>query len=277
MVIFALVFGLQEAGVVVVAVIAAAAADDDVVNQLDVHDLAGLVDALGEAVVLGAGVGIVAGMVVSQDDARREALDGGAQDHLDVGNGHGGATAAHLHTFLDLFGVVKQDDQHFLMVEVLHLSTQVFVGFVAAGNLEAIFKFLLLVAARQFQGSEDFNGFDLADAVVILHEVVDALAGNEIEFVVVVAQDALAQVNDRLTWGAHTKQDGEQFGSGQAVKAVLLGFLARTVLLGDRLLDVAGHCLLSIFFLFYHGGNGFNGDNGTCLMPIFLCASALPR
>ena len=54
---------------VVVAVVAVAAADDDVVHELDVHDLAGLVDALGQTVVLSAGVGIVAGVVVGQDDA----------------------------------------------------------------------------------------------------------------------------------------------------------------------------------------------------------------
>ena len=55
---------------VVVTVVVAAAAHDDVVHQLDVHHLTGLVDALGEAVVLLAGLGVVAGMVVSQDDAR---------------------------------------------------------------------------------------------------------------------------------------------------------------------------------------------------------------
>ena len=54
---------------VVVAVISTAAAHDDVVNQLDVHDLAGLMDALGEAVVLCTGLGIIAGVIVSQDDA----------------------------------------------------------------------------------------------------------------------------------------------------------------------------------------------------------------
>ena len=61
---------------VVVTVVAAASAHDDVVNELDVHDLAGLMDALGEAVILSAGVRFVTGMIVGQDDARRQALDG---------------------------------------------------------------------------------------------------------------------------------------------------------------------------------------------------------
>ena len=55
---------------VVVAVVVTTAAHDDVVHHLDVHDLAGLVDTFGQAVVLHAGLGIVAGVVVGQDDAR---------------------------------------------------------------------------------------------------------------------------------------------------------------------------------------------------------------
>ena len=71
---------------VVVAVVAAATAHDDMVHQLDVHHLAGLMHALGQAVVLHAGIGVVAGMVMGEDDTRRQALDGGPQDHLDVGH-----------------------------------------------------------------------------------------------------------------------------------------------------------------------------------------------
>ena len=105
---------------VVVAVVVAAAAHDDVVHELDVHHLPGLVHTLGQAVDLHAVLGVVPGMVMGQDDARREALDSRAKDHLDVGNGHGGAAAADAHTLFDLFGVVEQYDHDLLVVKVLH-------------------------------------------------------------------------------------------------------------------------------------------------------------
>ncbi len=234
-----------------VAVVAVAAAHDDMVHQLDVHHLAGLVHTLGQAVVLHAGIGIVARVVMGEDDARRQALDGWAQDHLDVGHCHGGAAAADADTLLDLLGVVEQHDHDFLVVKVIHAGTQVVVGVITAGDLEALFKFLLLITARQLQGGKNFDGLDLADTVVVLHQVVDALAGDEVEFVVVVAQDALAQVNDRLAWRAHPQQDGEQFGSGQAPEAMFLGFLARAVLLRHSLLDIATRQWLVVLFLLH--------------------------
>ena len=234
---------------VVVTVVAAAAAHDDVVNELDVHDLAGLVDALGEAVILSAWVRVVTGMIVGQDDTRRQALDGGPQNHLDVGYGHGSAAAAHPHALLDLLGVVEQNDKHLLVVEVLHARAQILVSLVTAGDLEALLEFLLLIAARQFQGGENLDSLYLADAVVVLHQVVDSLAGDEVEFVVVVAQDALAQVNHRLARRAHPQQYGEQLGSGQAGKTMLLSLLARAVLLGNRVLDVARSRLFAVIFI----------------------------
>ena len=134
--------------------------------------------------------------------------------------------------------MVEQHDHDFLVVEVLHAGTQVFVGIVAARDFETLVKLLLLVASCQFQGSEDFDGLDLADAVVVLHQVIDALACDEVEFVVIVTQDALAQVHDRLARCAHPEQDSQQLGGGQVPEAVFLGLLARTVFLGNRLLDV---------------------------------------
>ena len=102
--------------------------------------------------------------------------------------------------------------------------------------------------------------------MIVLNQVVDALAGDEVEFVVIVAQDALTQVNHRLAWCAHTEQDGKQLSSGQASKAVLLGLLTRAVLLRHRFLDVARAHLLAIILLFhreyngYYGGDGYNGQ-----------------
>ena len=138
------------------------------------------------------------------------------------------------------------------MIQVVHACLQVTIGVLAAGDFEAFVKFLLLVTARQFQSGEDFDGFDFADAMVVLHQVVNALAGDEVEFVVVVAQDALAQVNHRLAWRAHTEQDGEQFGSGETSEAVLLGLLTRAVLLRHRLFDVACAHRLAILSFLYH-------------------------
>ena len=234
-----------------IAVVVAAAAHDDVVHQLDVHHLAGLVDAFGEAVVLHTGVGIVAGVVMGEDDSRGEPFDSGPQDHLDVGNGHGRAAAADAHTLFDLLGVVEQHDHDFLVVEVIHARAQVIVGVIAAGDFEAFLEFLLLVAARQFQGGKNLDGLDLADAVVVLDQVVDALAGDEVELVVVITQNALAQVNNRLARRTHPQQDGQQLGRGEAAEAVLLSLLARAVLLGDGLLDVARSRQLTIVFLFH--------------------------
>ena len=236
---------------VVVAVVAAAAAHDDMVNELDIHHLAGLMDTFGQAVVLLAGIGVVAGVVMRQDNARCKPFDGWPQDHLDVGDSHGGASAADAHAFLNLFGVVEQDDHDFLMVKVFHAGAQVVVSIFATGDFESFLEFFLLVTACQFQGGKNFDGLDLADAVVVLHQIADALAGDEVEFVVVVAQDALAQVNDRLARRAHPQQDGEQFGSGQAPEAMFLGFLARAVLLRHSLLDIATRQWLVVLFLLH--------------------------
>ena len=155
--------------------------------------------------------------------------------------------------------MVEQHDQDFLVVEVFHAWAQVTIGVVAARDFEPLLKFFLLVTARQFQCGKYLDGLDLADAVIVLHQVVDALAGDEVEFVIVVAQDALAQVNNRLARRAHAQQDGEQLGGREAAKAVLLGLFARAVLLGDRVLDVARPRQLVVFFLFHHGLTGLAG------------------
>ena len=250
---------LQQAGMVVVAVVAAAAAHDDVVDELDVHHLAGLVHTLGQTVVLHTGIGVVAGMVVGQDNARGQALNGGSKDHLDVGNSHCGASTADAHTLLNLLGMVEQNDHDFLVVEVLHAGAQILIGIIAAGDLETLLEFLLLIAACQFKCSENLDGFDLTDAVVVLDQVFYAFSGYLVEFAVIVAQDALAQVNDRFARRTHPQQDGEQFGSGKTTEAMLFGFLTWAVLLGDGLLDVATRHFGAVFFLL-HGYYGYNGE-----------------
>ena len=148
--------------------------------------------------------------------------------------------------------MVEQDDHDFLVVEVLHACSQVVVGVLTASDLEPLLEFLLLVAACQLQCGEYLDGLDLADAVVVLYQVVDALAGDEVEFIVIVAQDALAQVHDRLARRAHPEQDGQQLGGREAPEAMFLGLLAGTVLLGDGLLDIAGSHQVFLFLL-HHG------------------------
>ena len=48
--------------------IVAAVGDDEVVEEEDAHELAGFLDADGQTVVVAAGTGVVAGMVVAEGE-----------------------------------------------------------------------------------------------------------------------------------------------------------------------------------------------------------------
>lgn len=179
------------------------------------HGVAGALDALRERVVLEAGARVVARVVVGNNDAAGQVGDGVLEDDFLVA--HGGCCAAYAHQLaaFHVLGAVEQQYPHLLVLLVEHEGAQVAVGGVGVGDLVVVVELLALEAPRYLYSGKDFHRFHFAHAAIHAREVAVSASGYLVDFVVMVTQDALAQLHHALATAAAAQDDCKELGRRQ--------------------------------------------------------------
>ena len=188
----------------------AVAADNDVVEDLDVEELAGFDEHLGDADVLGAGRGVAAGVVVDDDDGGGQAADRFTEDLADAHDG--GVEAAGIDgvdTANEVLGV-EQNDAQVLDFEQGHFEHEDVGDVIGRANLGFGCGRRHVETQAQFEGGLDLGGFGGADAMD-LADLSGGGLGDAVKTVEALEQ-GFGQAQGVFVLGAGTDEDAEQFG-----------------------------------------------------------------
>jgi hypothetical protein len=204
------------------------------VKHVNIQQLPGLDDLLGDQDIVGRGRRVAGRVVVNDDDRGRVVFD---RLPKYLGDPHAGAVERADRDRLDPQDVIFRIQQHcpqMLLVQVAHLQLEQAGHISRRGDLQA------LVGRRQQQAAPDFDrGLDVGG--LGLAHAVDAAQASEVQPLearpaVVVAQELLRQLDHIHPLHADPQQDGQQLGVRQRLRAVVAQPFAR-LFAGRQVLD----------------------------------------
>ena len=124
--------------------------------------------------------------------------DGVLEDNFLIAHSCRCATSAHQFAPFHMLGTVEQQHPHLLMFLVEHERAQVAIGGIGIGNLEVVFKLFSLKPACNLNGGEYLNGFYFSHTSIHTRQVAVFVACDFVNLVVVIVEDALAQLHNAL-------------------------------------------------------------------------------